>query len=66
MLTSAVDTRIGPIPAVDSGLSRSDRWGSVKARWGLGRMDYRVEFEGSKIISNSSPSTALPDHAPLR
>ncbi|MCE5264641.1 MAG: acetyl-CoA synthase subunit gamma [Deltaproteobacteria bacterium] len=33
----------GPIPRVASSLTRSDRWGSIKARWGVGRMDYAVD-----------------------
>ena len=33
---------------------------------GLERMHYIIEFEGTKIISNASPSTGLLDHSPLR
>lgn len=33
----------GSIPRVSSALVRADRWGSVKARWGVGRMNYTVD-----------------------
>jgi len=36
-------TVIGEIPRVSSTLSGSDRWGTVKARWGVGRMHYMVD-----------------------
>ena len=35
------------------------------AKAGLERMPYRIEFEGSKIISNSSRSTGVIDHAAM-
>ncbi len=31
------------MPRVSSLLSKADRWGSYKARWGVGRMDYKVD-----------------------
>ena len=37
-----VETPVGPIPKVAASLSREDRLGSWKARWGLGRMDYTI------------------------
>ena len=36
-------TSEGEIPRVSSSLQWRDRWGSFKARWGVGRMDYAVE-----------------------
>jgi hypothetical protein len=42
-VTGSVDTAVGPVPQVTSRLSRQDHWGSVKARWGVGRMDYAVD-----------------------
>ena len=33
----------GAVPQVSSALKRVDRWGTVKARWGVGRMDYAVD-----------------------
>jgi hypothetical protein len=31
------------VPVISSSLSRRDQWGSIKARWGVGRMRYTVE-----------------------
>ncbi len=33
----------GKVPRVTAALSRRDRWGSIKARWAVGRMHYTVE-----------------------
>jgi hypothetical protein len=38
-----VDTPAGRLPQVSSALVWQDRWGSIKARWGVGRMDYKVD-----------------------
>jgi len=35
-------TPVGPVPVVDLRLSREDRLGSWKARWGMGRMEYTI------------------------
>ncbi len=37
-----LETPVGPVPVVGSELSRCDRWGGVKARWNIGRMNYKV------------------------
>jgi acetyl-CoA decarbonylase/synthase complex subunit gamma len=37
-----VETPAGAVPTVASSWTREDRWGTVKARSGIGRMDYRV------------------------
>jgi len=37
-----VETPAGPIPRVSSTLMWRDRWGMVKARWGINRMDYAI------------------------
>ncbi|MCB2188576.1 MAG: acetyl-CoA synthase subunit gamma [Deltaproteobacteria bacterium] len=37
------ETPLGPVPRVTSRLTWADRWGAIKARWGVGRMDYRVQ-----------------------
>jgi len=42
-VTGSVEGPLGGIPRVLSALTRSDRWGSIKARWGVGRMDYAVD-----------------------
>jgi acetyl-CoA decarbonylase/synthase complex subunit gamma len=38
----SVETPVGSLPRVSSALEWRDRWGAVKARWGVGRMDYAV------------------------
>jgi len=42
-VTGSVSTPAGSVPRVSSELRRRDRWGSIKARWGVGRMDYTVD-----------------------
>ena len=42
-VTGSMDTSVGPIPQVTSQLRGQDHWGSIKARWGVGRMDYAVD-----------------------
>ena len=39
----SVKTPAGEIPVVTSDLTRRDHWGTVKARWGVGRMDYAID-----------------------
>ena len=36
-------TSIGPVPQVSSSLLWADHWGTFKARWGIGRMNFTVE-----------------------
>lgn len=38
-----MDTPLGPVPRISSNLSWVDRWGSIKARWAVGRMDFKVD-----------------------
>lgn len=42
-VTGSVEGPSGGIPRVSAALTRRDRWGSVRARWGVGRMDYAVD-----------------------
>lgn len=42
-VTGFVDTPAGRLPQVSSTLVWSDKWGSIKARWGAGRMDYKID-----------------------
>jgi len=39
----SIDTPAGTVPKVSSRLVRADYWGSVKARWGIGRMNFKVD-----------------------
>jgi len=39
----SVQTPIGAVPQISSSLGWADYWGSIKARWGAGRMHFTVE-----------------------
>jgi len=39
----SIKTSVGAVPRISSTLVRADRWGSIKARWGVGRMHYIIE-----------------------
>lgn len=39
----SVPTPVGAVPQIPSTLTLADRWGSIKARWGVGRMHFTVE-----------------------
>lgn len=38
-----LNTAVGQVPRVVSSLNGEDRWGTIKARWGVGRMHYTVD-----------------------
>jgi hypothetical protein len=42
-VTGFLQTSIGKVPQVSSVLARADHWGTMKARWGVGRMHYTIE-----------------------
>ncbi|PKN19167.1 MAG: acetyl-CoA synthase subunit gamma [Deltaproteobacteria bacterium HGW-Deltaproteobacteria-6] len=42
-VTGSIATPAGAIPKVGSVLTSRDRWGTIKARWGVGRMDYAID-----------------------
>jgi hypothetical protein len=42
-VTGSIATPAGSLPRVSSELEWRDRWGAIKARWGVGRMDYAVD-----------------------
>ncbi len=42
-ITGSVSTSTGRIPQVSSELQGRDHWGTVRARFGVGRMDYMVD-----------------------
>jgi len=42
-VTGSVETPVGRLPRVSSQLEWHDRWGAIKARWGVGRMDYSID-----------------------
>ena len=42
-VVGSIVTQIGMVPQVSAKLGMADRWGTIKARWGAGRMDYKVD-----------------------
>jgi acetyl-CoA decarbonylase/synthase complex subunit gamma len=38
-----IPTPAGDVPQVAAQLHRRDHWGTIKARWGVGRMDYMID-----------------------
>ena len=42
-MTGSIETRAGLVPRVTSSLGRVDVWGTFKTRWGIGRMNYKVD-----------------------
>jgi len=42
-VAGSLETPVGLIPRVTAALTREDRWATMKARWGVGRLDYRVD-----------------------
>lgn len=42
-VAGVLETPIGVVPVVSSELTRADQWGGIKVRWGIGRMNYRVD-----------------------
>ena len=41
--TGAVESPVGQVPQAGTDLRPRDRWGTFKARWGVGRMNYKVD-----------------------
>ena len=42
-ISGSIDTPAVELPQVSSALTWQDRWGSIKTRWGVGRMNYKVD-----------------------
>ncbi len=42
-IAGSVETPVGVVPKISSHLSGSDHWGTIKARWGVGRMHYTLD-----------------------
>ena len=42
-IIGSLQTRTGDIPKISSDLNWPDYWGTIKARWGVGRMHYSVD-----------------------
>jgi len=41
-VVGSITTTIGDVPQVSSNLTWRDRWSTIKVRWDVGRMDYKV------------------------
>jgi hypothetical protein len=53
-----IKTPIGVVPQVSSDLTPADRWGAVKARWGVGRMQFTVD-PGLYALENPNEETPV-------
>jgi len=53
-----LNTPAGPVPVVGTNLTRSDRWGGFKVRWGFGRSDYKVE-PGLYAVGKPGPESPV-------
>ena len=53
-----VQTEAGEVPRVTTTLTRADRWGSIKARWGAGRMHYKVD-PGLYALGSPGPHSVV-------
>lgn len=42
-VTGSLVTPVGVVPCVNSDIRWHDQWGSIKARWGVGRMTFTVD-----------------------
>ena len=56
-VTGYIDTPAGRVPTVATRLTAADRRGNLRARWGIGRMRYRVE---PGLYAVGSPDAASP------
>jgi hypothetical protein len=50
-VSGSISTAVGNLPRVSSALNCQDHWGSIKARWGVGRMDYAID-PGLYVLGN--------------
>lgn len=56
-VTGSISTTAGKLPRVSSILRWQDHWGSIKAHWGVGRMDYSVD---SGLYALGNPDNNSP------
>ncbi|MBW2172684.1 MAG: acetyl-CoA synthase subunit gamma, partial [Deltaproteobacteria bacterium] len=52
-----MQTPAGKVPQVLSSLTPADHWGTIKARWGVGRMKYTVD---PGLYALGSPDAQAP------
>ena len=57
-ITGVVTTPVGDVPVAGTVLRASDRIGAWKVRWGIGRMQYRVE-PGLYAVGRPDPQSPV-------
>lgn len=57
-IVGSVSTPIGDVPVVSTRLKMADRFGTWKARWGIGRMQYRVA-PGLYAVGSPAPDSPV-------
>jgi hypothetical protein len=50
-VTGSIETPVGRVPRVSTYLTYQDHWGTIKSRWGVGRMDYKI-YPGLYALGN--------------
>ncbi len=64
-VTGSVATPVGRLPRVSSQLTWRDHWGAIKARWGVGRMDYSID-PGLYALGAPDRESARPGECKLQ
>ncbi len=54
----SINTPAGKLPKVSAKLKWQDHWGSIKARWGAGRMDYAID-PGLYVLGNPDNNSSV-------
>ena len=54
----SIESKVGRVPRVSSALTWEDRFGSIKARWGVGRMHFTVD-PGLYALGNPDDKTRV-------
>jgi len=57
-VSGTISTPAGELPKVSSQLTGQDRWGTIKARWGVGRMNYAID-PGLYALGNPSAQSPV-------
>ena len=57
-ITGQIKTESGNVPVVSTVWSKHDRWGTIKVRWSVGRMKYRI-LPGLYAVGNPDRSSRV-------
>ena len=57
-MQGTIQTEAGEVPRVTATLTGADRWGSIKARWSVGRMHYKVD-PGLYALGSPGPQSVV-------